>query len=164
MITMGIDQSFTSTGVVFLNDSSSVLHVEIISSDKNVDFFERAWIISQRINSLIEQYNPDHISMEGLAFGGVGNATRQLSGLQYTIMNGIRKVAGKECELIAPTTLKKFAFGKGKASKVEMYESLPQSVKTFFSVKEVKKTKGLYDVTDAYFLARYSWMKYESHS
>ena len=153
---MGIDQSFTSTGIVILNNNSEILHVTIISSEKNVDFFERAYIISQEINKLIIEHNVTDITLEGLAFGGVGNATRQLSGLQYTIVIGIRKTLSKEIGIIPPTTLKKFATGKGAASKVDMYNSTPEEVKTYFSTQNIKKTKGLYDCVDAYWLARYS--------
>ncbi len=153
---MGIDQSFTSTGVVILDDSSNMIHTAIISSEKNVDFFERAYIISQEINKLISTYNVTDITLEGLAFGGIGNATRQLSGLQYTIVIGIRKTMSKECNLVPPTTLKKFATEKGTASKEDMYKAVPEEIQEFFLTQKIKKTKGLYDCVDAYWLARYS--------
>jgi hypothetical protein len=36
-----------------------------------------------------------------------------------------------------------------------MYDNLPISVKSMFIDSGLKKTKGLYDVTDAYYLAKF---------
>ena len=154
---LGIDQSYSSTGTVILDEQSNIIDVSIISSQKTVDFFERAWIITQELNALIKKYKPSHIALEGLAFGGIGNATRQLSGLQYTIINNFRKDPdiGIDCLVITPTTVKKFATTKGSSKKEELYNCLPDSAKEKFTEMGLKKTKGLYDATDAYWIAKY---------
>ena len=52
-----------------------------------------------------------------------------------------------------PNTVKKVATGKGKADKQELYEALPLKPQALFSEKMgLKKTTGLYDLTDAYWI------------
>ncbi len=85
-----------------------------------------------------------------------GNATRDLAGLQFSIINKIKFILEKDITIVAPPTLKKSATGSGKASKEEMIEALPKEVLELFTKdKNWKKSRGLTDVTDAYFLARY---------
>ncbi|MGZ8924649.1 MAG: crossover junction endodeoxyribonuclease RuvC [Nitrososphaeraceae archaeon] len=149
-----MDQSFTSTGVVILNEKEEIIKTCVISSPKTVDFFDRASIISQSINQIIINYKPSFITLEGLAFGGIGNATRQLSGLQYTIVLNIRQLK-LDCTIVPPTNLKKFATGKGSAKKDDMYDILPDYFKIYLKEKGIKKSSGLGDIVDAYWLARY---------
>lgn len=158
---MGIDQSFTSTGTCLVDETGSVVGVGVITSNKTLDSFERAWTISQYILSVVFEYKPLNVGIEGLAFGGVGDATRQLAGLQYTIVNSLRKQASIDCCIVAPTTVKKFATTKGKASKQEMVDALPKEVLGAILEKNYKKTTGLYDVTDAYFIAMYTLEEYK---
>lgn len=159
---MGIDQSFTSSGIVILDEYNSISFSSIISSDKNIDIFERSYLISQAISNIITEHSPSFIALEGLAFGGFGNATRQLSGLQFMIVNSIRKINNLDCIIVPPTSLKKFATTKGSADKKLMYESTPSNIKQHFISKKIKKTKGLYDCIDAYWLAKYSMNYYFS--
>lgn len=151
---MGIDQSYTSSGCCVIENGITT-YVGTISSDATEDFFDRAWYVAQEIIKLVECYNPTYIFMEDLAFSSIGNATRQLGGLQYVIVTSIRKQLNREVTLVPPTTLKKFATGKGNSKKDEMYISLPSDVKDLLTAKKFKKTKGLGDVVDAYWLAMY---------
>lgn len=153
---IGIDQSYTSTGVVVLNDAKQIVFSTIISSSQQDDIFKRAWQVSEEIINIIKQYQPNVLSIEGLAFSMTGNATRDLAGLQFSIVTKIKFILQQEISIIAPPTLKKFATGSGKAKKEDMIAALPQNVYDYFTKeKKIKKTKGLTDVTDAYFLACY---------
>jgi hypothetical protein len=83
-----------------------------------------------------------------------GNATRDLAGLQFSIITKIKFILQMDIEIIAPPTLKKFATGSGRASKIDMINALPPEVYEHFTKeKKWKKSSGLTDVTDAYFLA-----------
>jgi len=153
---MGIDQSYTSSGVVVL-DGDFLLHREQIKTSKDEDIFKRSWDIACQIKKIADFYKPGKIRIEGLAFGIRGSATRDLGGLQFMIVNLLRHSNGTkyEVEIIPPLSLKKFATGDGRAKKNLVIESLPQDVHENFLEMGVKKTTGLADMADAYFLAKY---------
>lgn len=160
MITVGIDQSYTSCGFVAL-DGDKVLYAEAYASDKTSDIFWRSWTQMLYTIQLVNKWQPKHIAMEGLAFMRFGNATRDLAGLQFVLVTSLRYQHHKDVEVVPPLTLKKFATGNGKAKKDDMVASLPEDVRKSFQEQGFKKTKGLYDVTDAYWLARYTQEKHK---
>jgi|SaaInlStandDraft_4_1057021.scaffolds.fasta_scaffold37942_1 Holliday junction resolvasome RuvABC endonuclease subunit len=153
---IGIDQSYTSTGFIALDENKTILDVKTLSTPKDDDIFKRSWDMSEMIVDEIKKYPECELAIEGLAFSMRGNATRDLAGLQFSIINKIKFVLNKEITIIAPPTLKKSATGYGKASKEQMIEALPKDVYELFTgPKNWKKSRGLTDVTDAYFLARH---------
>lgn len=152
---LGIDQSYTSTGVVIFSDINKIEKVMIISSNKKDDVFKRSWDIANTICDIAVLEKIDKIGIEGLAFGMRGDATRDLAGLQFMIVNLLQFTKGFKVSILPPTTIKKFATGSGRAKKDEMYDSLEDEVKDIFKANGFKKSKGLYDVTDAYFIAKY---------
>ena len=149
---LGIDQSYTSSGLVIIADGEVEL-CEKYSSDKSEDSFARAWDISVFIRNVAVTRKVDFVGIEGLAFGMRGDATRDLAGLQFCIVNLLREQEFA-VEVIAPNAVKKFATGNGKAQKQELYEALPLNTQTKFLELGVKKTTGLYDLTDAYWIAK----------
>lgn len=150
---LAIDQSYTCSGIVILKDGR-ILHAEKFVTDKSKDIFERAWSVVMRVAKLNTDYNPDIIGMEGLAFGGKGNATRDLAGLQFAITTYMRFCKGAEVKIVAPGTIKKLATGKGNSKKELLLECLPKDVRKTFDDLGVKKTTGLLDLTDAYWIGR----------
>ena len=157
-ITMGIDQSFTSTGVVIMShegDTTTVLHYEVIRSNPEDDIYTRCVFIADKIVELAKKHLPDGVLIEGLAFGvGAGDATRNLAGLQFVIITKLKEFINT-IQVIAPTSLKKFGTGSGRANKIEMHAALPTNISTTFKDAKILKTKGLYDLVDAYWLACY---------
>lgn len=158
-VIMGIDQSFTSTGIVIMRNDGEVDHAEVFNTDKGIDVFQRAWNIAIHITDMCRKYKVGHVAIEGLAFGMSGNATRDLAGLQFTIVNMIRnELPDVQVDVVSPLSIKKLATGNArKVSKKDMFEALPANVSDLFTeTLKIKKTKGLYDVTDAYWLARHA--------
>lgn len=156
---LGIDQSFTSCGVVLLDESKNVIEATTIKTSKEQDIFERAWYIADTISSdFLTVYEPEIVGLEGLAFSKFGDATRDLAGLQFTLVNYFRHFheLKENLVIVSPNELKKFATTKGNAKKEQMVDSLPKNVLESFRDQNYKKTTGLYDVTDAYWIARYS--------
>ena len=154
MIYIGIDQSYTSTGIVVLDDDKNVIACLTLSTPKTDDIFTRSWDMSEMIISEIRKYPQCKLAIEGLAFSMRGNATRDVAGLQFSIINKIKFILEKEIAIVAPPSLKKSATGNGRASKEEMIDQLPNEVFELFTiVHNWKKSRGLTDVTDAYFLA-----------
>lgn len=151
---IGIDQSYTSTGFVVLNEKKEVIDCKILSTKKEDSIFKRCWDLSELIIDEIKKYDSCLLAIEGLAFSMTGNATRDLAGLQFSIVSKIMFILKKDISIIAPPSLKKSATNNGKASKEEMIAALPKEVYDLFTgEKNWKKSRGLTDVTDAYFLA-----------
>ncbi len=162
MIHIGIDQSYTSTGVVVLEDDKILDFCTIHTSPNDGDVFTRVNTVASKLKALCE-YDVCSIAIEGLAFGIRGSATRDLAGLQFVIVDYLRFQLNKDILIVAPTSLKKFATGGGggakkKVTKAMMVDSLNEDTKLLFKTK-YKASNGLYDITDAYFLAKYSQSK-----
>lgn len=159
MIYMGIDQSYTSTGICVMTDDATVAEKMILSktfkTPKDQDIFERAWNISEHIVELIQKHNVEIVGIEGLAFGMTGNATRDLAGLQFLIVSKVRQIAKKQIVIVSPKSLKLFATKDGKAKKKDMIAALPEEVLSTFKDAGYKLTTGLADLADAYFLGQY---------
>ena len=156
---MGIDQSYTSTGICILNDDGNILHSEVITTDKSEDIYSRAGKVATTICLIVQQYKPTNIAIEGLAFGMRGNATRDLAGLQFIIVHELNKIE-YTYKIVSPLTIKKLAMSNLSDVKMKemkkkmMHEATPDDVKEHLLTQKYLKTKGLYDVVDAYFLAR----------
>lgn len=154
---IGIDQSFTCTGVVVLVDGQMTRFETISTKDlKDKDIHFRANFIAEQLASIIYIEKPDRISMEGLAFQQIGNATRDLAGLQFVLINKITYQMGHPVELHTPLAVKKLATGSGKSKKEQVIEALPDDVLAAFKAAKYVKTRGLADLADAYFIAKCS--------
>jgi len=149
----GIDKSYTCSGLIVL-EGDEVLHSEKFVTDASKDKPARAWEVAKRINEIVDLHKPDIVALEGLAFGMRGDATRDLAGLQFVIVCLLREMCGKECIVVSPRTVKKIATGSGNADKMEMYELLPKEIKKLFEEMGLKKTTGMLDLTDAYYIAK----------
>ena len=155
MKALGIDQSYNSTGIVIL-ENDNIIHAEQFKCDKDKNRFAQAYQIALYIADIVDKFEPDKISIEGLAFGMRGNATRDLGGLQFVIVSHLQEVKNKKVEIVAPLSVKKFATGSGRAKKEQMINSLPKDVLEWFENLGVKKTTGLADLADAYWIAKFS--------
>lgn len=160
---LGIDQSYSSTGYVILNTDCNVIDFGTISAKKSdkYDIFDRATIISTGLIQLTKQYKPMICGIEGLAFSKLGNATRDLAGLQFVIITQLRNNGYDNDHVIiaTPKQVKKFA-GEGNADKEFMVNSLPLEFRDSILQRNYKKTTGLYDIADAYWIAKYVLNEY----
>jgi Holliday junction resolvasome RuvABC endonuclease subunit len=157
MIVLGIDQSYTSTGIV-IADATSILHAEAYASDTDFDIYSRAWEISEHIVQLARQFGVTHVTIEGLAFGKFGNATRDLAGLQFILYTRIWKECGITPHIVNPLTLKKFATNSGKAKKKDMIAAIPSQDSARIMSFGTWKKKQMEDIADGYWLARYAFV------
>lgn len=150
---LGIDQSYNSCGVIIL-EGEQLVHAERFVSNKDTDIYQRAWDIANKVSEVAVKFNVDFVAIEGLAFSKFGDATRDLAGLQFVIITTLRFINNYEVIVISPNAVKKVATGAGNASKDMMVDALPNEIKAHFDTMKLKKTTGLYDLTDAYFIAR----------
>lgn len=160
---LGIDQSYNSSGLVVLSDDS-IIHSECFKSNKEFNRFGQAYEVAMYIASIVDTFNPDVIAIEGLAFGMKGNVTRDLGGLQFVIISHLQEVKKREVVIVAPLTVKKHATGNGRSKKNEMIESLPKYASDIFLALGVKKTTGLADLADAYWIAKVAGQLYKEEN
>ncbi len=160
---LSIDQSYTSAGIVVIEDGM-MTHCEKYSTDKENDIFQRAWELTTHIRSQVAFHKPDLVALEGLAFASNGNATRDLAGLLFTIVNVLTNIDQIEVKIYPATTVKKIATGKGNAKKEVLIEVLPKYVRDKFDELGVKKTTGLGDLSDAYWIGICAEKDNESNS
>ena len=152
---MGIDQSYTNTGYCVIDERGDLIDFGTYKTSKDHDVYDRALSVANFVISKIDEHNLDGFTIEGLALGMRGDATRDLAGLIFTIIIQTRlHKKNALLETVAPTSLKKFATGSGKATKDQMITSVPQHILDEFLDAKYKKTTGLADVCDAYWLAR----------
>ena len=150
---LAIDQSYTNSGIVVL-DENEIKHASLFKSTAAMDKPGRAWQIATHIGTLVEKYQPDIVAMEGLAFGMRGDATRDLAGLQFVLACILRHEHQKEVMIVSPKTAKVVATGSGSADKMEMVGRLPKYARDLFEGMNAKKTTGLTDLSDAYWIAK----------
>lgn len=136
---------------------------------KHYNIFEKALFIASEFDTMNDmvsgtQSNYDYYSdfiFEQLAFGGMGNATRDLAALLATMINCNEYITNAKLLLVAPTAAKKVFTGNGKAKKDEMVAALPVEILEEFKSKNISKTrtkknwKGLEDLADSY--SFYKW-------
>jgi len=162
-ISIGIDQSFTSTAVVIMDAKddryldSCIISTKKVKDDR-LDKIYRARYISDQLISFINQISKEYdatiqrVNIEGIGFGARGNVTRDLAGLQYMMIDAIINRLDTNPGVIAPTSLKKFATGKGNADKASVMDATPEYLKLVF-LRTYKKA-SLNDFCDAYWLCK----------
>jgi crossover junction endodeoxyribonuclease RuvC len=119
-ISIGLDLSLVGTGVVVINNGL-IVRQDLIKSKPigslAIDELRRILRIVRQIEEVVIEFNPNIVVIENLAFMARNTtALTQLAGLNYFV----RDIAFRNkipFVLCAPTTLKKFATGKGNCPK-----------------------------------------------
>jgi Holliday junction resolvasome RuvABC endonuclease subunit len=157
-VVIGIDQSYNSTGVCILDENKNVVDLfKIVTPPSVGDIFARAHTLATTLGGLVGTHMPIGIGLEGLAFAMTGDATRDLAGLQFVIVNTLRyEYDYNRIVIPSPNTVKKLATGKGNSNKEALYSALPEEIRKRIEEKNYRKTTGMYDVTDAYWIAVYT--------
>lgn len=154
---IGIDQSMSCTGIVVINGKGKVIRHEVIRTIKEIpddivaDYKKRSSNILSKLTALAYSESPDEVVCELPSLASTGNATRTLSWLFGGILERFPFITA-----VPPSTLKKFATGNGRAFKDDMVERVQYLDKDFYNVLiNTPKSKGRYDLADAFFLAQY---------
>lgn len=151
---ISVDQSFTHCAYVVFEDNT-MTEFGVFTSDKTKPMHIRAFDVASQIKDLYMRVAPDTILFEDLAYGSVGNATRDLAGLLFTIRAILHQSTPNfEHAVIPPTAVKKKALGKGKGTKTDMITALPDHIANQFKSMNYKKTTGLGDLADAYWIGQ----------
>ncbi len=151
---ISVDQSFTHCAYTVF-ENNAMTEFGVFTSDKTLPMHVRAFNIASQIVELYNRISPDKILFEDLAYGSVGNATRDLAGLLFTIRAMLHQTKPDfEHTVVPPTAVKKKALGKGKGTKTDMIGALPDYIAEQFKNMNYKKTTGLGDLADAYWIGQ----------
>jgi len=150
---LSLDISLRCTGYCVFDDLGTLIAFGTIKTDNKSSTYKRVSVIVTKVTSLVHKYLITRCIIEAPAFGARGSMSYYIFGLHFYLAIVLESLQLKPTQ-IAPTSLKKYATGNGKAKKPEMVDSLPENVRKLFVNSNLKKTTGLYDVTDAYFLGK----------
>jgi len=169
MTVVGIDYSLNSPGICVMQSPSDFYFVFYVNRPLKNDNPIFRPIIRKKFNNIIEKMTfnahvvtetiPQNalVCIEDYAISGKGRIT-------YLAENGgilkyVLYKKGIEYSLVGTGTVKKFATGKGNATKDQMVEAfINQTDIDLFQYFNKKKTGGVYeDIADSYFIARYMW-------
>jgi len=159
-IIMGIDQSFTNTGITILRQNSSteqeIIHADAISTSIDIPAEERMFAIINFLINTTKEFGVRSVAIESPAYQVASNNGRLLSGLFFSILTHFIK-EGIEYLPVNPKTLKKFATGNGSADKHQMKEALKKDELEMLSfLSKIKpKSKKFEDIVDSFWLAKY---------
>lgn len=185
---ISIDQSLSKSALVEWVDGVPVdRYVFKSGSEKskkhlaNVEYFktvdEQMEFLSDKMLECVNKFKPNHITMEGLAFGSVGNATRDLAGLYYVMRNAFYQAGYNWSQMTAtpPISAKSLArdylpvslqtvpkpSGKVGTNKVKMEKPLmiaavPEEHRWLYEGFALSGLKaGKDDIADAYWLGKF---------
>ena len=127
MITIGIDQSLTGTGVIVLINGHVYKHTTI-TTNSSENLIDRVGLIRKRINSIVNQVaklSADDkqviVAIEGFSFASRGRSVFDIGYLGWRIKEDLRNMENSKLLKywldVPPTVVKKFATGKGNAPK-----------------------------------------------
>ena len=173
---IGIDYSLTcpcvcvSNNKVFADNYFYFLHsskkfegpVINIMGDQHLDYSceqERYENIASWVLSIIAPFDKKEteILIEDYSFGSKGrvfNLAENCGLLKYLLYKN-----GYSYSTVAPTVIKKYATGKGNASKEKMYEAFRELTRLDIVDIYCSKTLGspITDIVDSYYIAMYMW-------
>jgi len=152
---IGIDLSITCSGIVILNKNGDMVSFHTIKTQPKdfANIYKRGTHIMKELDKILSMYPSATVAIEAPAFGARGNGAYSLHGIHF-LATMLSYKHNKEPLQVAPTAVKKFATGKGNAPKDKVFEELPKEIANRFISNNYKKSTGLYDLTDAYFIAK----------
>lgn len=155
MILLAIDQSLSSSGIVITSDNAII--PAIIKTPSDMEVLERIQLLMRGLRYLIASHNVTHIALESLPQGMNSPSVRPLAGVFYTIQLTAKEL-NIPCQTINVKQVKKFATGSGAADKTSMIEAFKQDAPDVYHRclvdLNVKKTTGLADIADAYWIGK----------
>lgn len=118
MIVVGLDLSWSATGVALLGDCPRVTYAIRTAPGRFASMHHRLEHITSQIREMTWKTKPDLVVVEQLLTHHA-NALAQQAGLWYMVTHDLWSTA-TPFATIPPPVLKKFATGKGSAAKADM--------------------------------------------
>ena len=152
---VGLDLSYTGTGLIVLDSKSEILEQKLIKTVKTnskYDIEDRLIIIENEIKFIPNIMGLGNVYIEGPAYASQGNMALQMGALNFFVRIFLRR-KGVDYKIIAPPTLKKWVTGNGRADKKLMVEKVNERWNNNFKDN---------NIADAYGLARMAMEEYNN--
>lgn len=158
---ISLDISIRSTGYCIFNDKGELVVFGTINSSSKDLIYTRLDYIESKLISILNKYKITTACVEAPSFGSRGAMSYNLFGVHFSIVRVLNNynIAYSQLNI---ASIKKYATGNGRAGKENMVDCLPVEIKELFLNEGFKKTTGLYDLTDAYFIGK-KYMKDNEH-
>jgi len=127
---VGLDISFSGTGLIIINNNKEIVFESEISSKKHDDdrhdIENRIIKITNEILKVLQNYKEkiQLICIEDVSYGSMGQGSAQLVGLNFYIRTLLFQNGFINIQMIEPKKLKKFVTGTGNAKKQLMLKEV----------------------------------------
>lgn len=174
---VGIDASLRSSAVVAIDENYQIVFAELLQIEDTLKDEQMLWAIQHRSRNLFEQlysdFDVEKISIERLAHGGASGSKDKICAGWWCIRMSHAIVAASflnkiEMGTVAVNTWRAAVINEADRKKNKEnpsptflkdcpYEKLPSEARILIDKKceGLKKKDSHYDLTDAYWLARY---------
>jgi Holliday junction resolvasome RuvABC endonuclease subunit len=150
---LSIDQSLSCSGMVLWKDTEAS-EIFVVKTQTGKEVLIRIKEVIDEVHQICKKHKVKNIVIEALPYGINSTSVRPLAGLYYCIANycSDNNIGFNEANVSA---VKKFATGKGNAKKSDMITSFSTTKMYERALKlGYKKTTGLADLADAYFIGK----------
>lgn len=117
---VGLDLSLTSTGIAIIRSDQITVRRVTSKGRKDATYAEKAERLAAHIDAIVHEIPTGaatHVAVEGPSFASTGSAAHILGGLWW----GVRlELLHTDVTVVSPSTVKKYATGKGNAGKDEV--------------------------------------------
>lgn len=156
---MGLDLSLTSTGVAW-SRGGEIVQVERVRTSGSRDATlpqrrDRLNGILQRLHRIIIDGDPELVVVEAPSFGSQHGSAHDRSGLWWLVMDMLCDLTQYRVATVSPQGRAKYATGKGRADKQEVFDAVCSTYGHFSPVRKVQRLgwRQGNDMADAVLLA-----------
>lgn len=158
---VGVDPSISNSGISVIDDTGQLVdclngrvayHKGYRRPEYNILHYQ---LQVDCIASFLRKFDVKAVAWEGYSLGSHG-LIAQLAEFGGMLKSALFNATGIVPYIVAPSSLKKFATGNGRAEKKDV---MAQAAKESSAIADMGKLQLTSDVCDAFFLAKYAWYR-----
>lgn len=117
---VGFDFSLVATGYAVIRSDGGIIETGTIKTSPQEAMPSRLVKIADAVVEILDRHQPDYACKESPAFGFSGAFTRGLEEVHGAVAYAVAKSGRAPLRGVAPSTLKKYATGSGRAEKSDV--------------------------------------------
>lgn len=157
---LSLDQSLSCSGFTIYTENSLESFGAIRRPKEITETVQQLIFMINQIVKLLDDNKVELVVLEGLSLGINSGSTRGLAALYYNILSECYK-RNIDYIVVPPTKVKKTA-GSGTLGKQGMIDALPKEFLELVLSAGYKKSTGLADIADSYWIYRTFRLDFES--